>query len=98
MLAEWSPGHRIKLILNTNLILKYQPRFEITEPHSEYFQVLDRALKILDEMPEEYKDVYARRMVSRIQNKARIPSLILRLQTHFELRSLILNSQITISL
>ncbi len=32
--------------------------------------MLDRALKILDEMPKEYKDFYARRMVSRIQNKA----------------------------
>ena len=38
--------------------------------HGFIFQVLDRALKILDEMPEEYKDFYARRMVVRIQNKA----------------------------
>ena len=38
--------------------------------HGFIFQVLDRALKILDEMPREYKDFYARRMVVRIQNKA----------------------------
>ncbi|XP_030065847.1 tRNA wybutosine-synthesizing protein 5 isoform X1 [Microcaecilia unicolor] len=33
-------------------------------------QILDRALKTLDELPEEYKDFYARRMVLRIQAKA----------------------------
>ncbi|XP_069589733.1 tRNA wybutosine-synthesizing protein 5 isoform X3 [Ranitomeya imitator] len=33
-------------------------------------QILDRALKTLDELPEEYKDFYARKMVVRIQNKA----------------------------
>ncbi|KAG8558888.1 hypothetical protein GDO81_017176 [Engystomops pustulosus] len=32
-------------------------------------QILDRALKTLDELPEEYKDFYARKMVLRIQNK-----------------------------
>uniref|UniRef100_A0A8D0G9N7 tRNA-yW synthesizing protein 5 n=1 Tax=Sphenodon punctatus TaxID=8508 RepID=A0A8D0G9N7_SPHPU len=33
-------------------------------------QILDRALKTLDELPEEYRDFYARRMVLRIQEKA----------------------------
>ncbi|XP_056390100.1 tRNA wybutosine-synthesizing protein 5 isoform X2 [Hyla sarda] len=33
-------------------------------------QILDRSLKTLDELPEEYKDFYARKMVLRIQNKA----------------------------
>ena len=33
-------------------------------------QVLDRALKILDELPPDYKDFYARCMVNRIQKKA----------------------------
>ncbi len=39
-----------------SLILKLQTHFEITQPLSELFQVLDRALKILDEMPEQYRD------------------------------------------
>ncbi|XP_063794179.1 tRNA wybutosine-synthesizing protein 5 isoform X2 [Pseudophryne corroboree] len=33
-------------------------------------QILDRALKTLDELPEEYKDFYARKMVLRVQAKA----------------------------
>ncbi|KAM3917390.1 tRNA wybutosine-synthesizing protein 5 isoform 2-T2 [Leptodactylus fuscus] len=33
-------------------------------------QILDRALKTLEELPEEYKDFYARKMVLRIQSKA----------------------------
>ncbi|KAM4698588.1 tRNA wybutosine-synthesizing protein 5 [Rhinophrynus dorsalis] len=33
-------------------------------------QILDRALKTLDELPEEYKDFYARKMVLRIHAKA----------------------------
>ncbi|XP_051704284.2 tRNA wybutosine-synthesizing protein 5 isoform X2 [Oryctolagus cuniculus] len=33
-------------------------------------QILDRALKTLAELPEEYKDFYARRMVLHIQDKA----------------------------
>lgn len=33
-------------------------------------QILDRALKTLAELPEEYRDFYARRMVSHIQDKA----------------------------
>ncbi|XP_077174879.1 tRNA wybutosine-synthesizing protein 5-like isoform X3 [Paroedura picta] len=32
-------------------------------------QILDRALKTLDELPEEYKDFYGRRMALRIQEK-----------------------------
>ncbi|XP_048339679.1 tRNA wybutosine-synthesizing protein 5 [Sphaerodactylus townsendi] len=32
-------------------------------------QILDRALKTLDELPEEYKDFYGRKMVLRIQEK-----------------------------
>lgn len=37
---------------------------------SRAIQILDRALKTLDELPEEYRDFYARRMVLRIQEKA----------------------------
>ncbi|XP_029789998.1 tRNA wybutosine-synthesizing protein 5 isoform X2 [Suricata suricatta] len=33
-------------------------------------QILDRALKTLSELPEEYRDFYARRMVLHIQDKA----------------------------
>uniref|UniRef100_A0A8D2KYM6 tRNA-yW synthesizing protein 5 n=2 Tax=Varanus komodoensis TaxID=61221 RepID=A0A8D2KYM6_VARKO len=32
-------------------------------------QILDRALKTLEELPEEYRDFYGRRMVLRIQEK-----------------------------
>ncbi|XP_002737984.1 tRNA wybutosine-synthesizing protein 5-like, partial [Saccoglossus kowalevskii] len=32
-------------------------------------QILDRALKTLDELPEEYRDFYARKMVTKIQTK-----------------------------
>ncbi|XP_066474751.1 tRNA wybutosine-synthesizing protein 5 isoform X2 [Tiliqua scincoides] len=32
-------------------------------------QILDRALKMLEELPEEYRDFYGRRMVLRIQEK-----------------------------
>lgn len=37
---------------------------------SRAMQILDRALKTLDELPEEYRDFYARRMVLRIKSKA----------------------------
>ncbi|XP_077037346.1 tRNA wybutosine-synthesizing protein 5 isoform X2 [Agelaius phoeniceus] len=37
---------------------------------SRAIQILDRALKTLEELPEEYRDFYARRMVLRIQEKA----------------------------
>ncbi|XP_062434345.1 tRNA wybutosine-synthesizing protein 5 isoform X2 [Rhea pennata] len=37
---------------------------------SRAMQILDRALKTLEELPEEYRDFYARRMVLRIQEKA----------------------------
>ncbi|XP_068926232.1 tRNA wybutosine-synthesizing protein 5 isoform X4 [Petaurus breviceps papuanus] len=37
---------------------------------SRAMQILDRALKTLDDLPEEYRDFYARRMVLRIQDKA----------------------------
>uniref|UniRef100_A0A8C4UM16 tRNA-yW synthesizing protein 5 n=1 Tax=Falco tinnunculus TaxID=100819 RepID=A0A8C4UM16_FALTI len=37
---------------------------------SRALQILDRALKTLEELPEEYRDFYARRMVLRIQEKA----------------------------
>ncbi|XP_069790635.1 tRNA wybutosine-synthesizing protein 5 isoform X3 [Narcine bancroftii] len=36
---------------------------------SRAMQILDRALKTLEELPDEYRDFYARRMVLRIQNK-----------------------------
>ncbi|XP_031223400.1 tRNA wybutosine-synthesizing protein 5 [Mastomys coucha] len=37
---------------------------------SRALQILDRALKTLAELPEEYRDFYARQMVLRIQDKA----------------------------
>lgn len=37
---------------------------------SRAMQILDRALKTLAELPDEYKDFYARQMVLRIQDKA----------------------------
>ncbi|XP_072335199.1 tRNA wybutosine-synthesizing protein 5 isoform X1 [Scyliorhinus torazame] len=37
---------------------------------SRAMQILDRALKTLDELPDEYRDFYARRMVLRIQSKS----------------------------
>ncbi|XP_078084937.1 tRNA wybutosine-synthesizing protein 5 [Mustelus asterias] len=37
---------------------------------SRAMQILDRALKTLEELPEEYRDFYARRMVLRIQSKS----------------------------
>uniref|UniRef100_A0A4W3IKZ0 tRNA-yW synthesizing protein 5 n=1 Tax=Callorhinchus milii TaxID=7868 RepID=A0A4W3IKZ0_CALMI len=37
---------------------------------SRAIQILDRALKTLEELPEEYRDFYARRMVLRIQSKS----------------------------
>ncbi|CAI8011913.1 tRNA wybutosine-synthesizing protein 5 [Geodia barretti] len=33
-------------------------------------QILDRALKTLEELPDEYRDFYARRLVSRIEEKS----------------------------
>ena len=39
-------------------------------PGSRALQVLDRALKILEELPDDYKDFYARRMVLKTQQKA----------------------------
>ncbi|XP_005989578.1 tRNA wybutosine-synthesizing protein 5 [Latimeria chalumnae] len=37
---------------------------------SRAMQILNRALKTLEELPDEYRDFYARRMVLRIQSKA----------------------------
>ncbi|XP_013388936.1 tRNA wybutosine-synthesizing protein 5 [Lingula anatina] len=39
-------------------------------PVGRAMQILDRALKTLKELPEEYQDFYARMMVSKIQTKA----------------------------
>ena len=39
-------------------------------PGSRALQVLDRALKILDDLPNDYKDFYARRMVIKTRQKA----------------------------
>ena len=39
-------------------------------PASRAMQGLDRALKVLEELPEEYRDFYGRRMIARIQDKA----------------------------
>jgi len=34
------------------------------------FQIVDRAIKALEELPEEYQDFYARRLINRIESKA----------------------------
>ncbi|XP_002125620.2 tRNA wybutosine-synthesizing protein 5-like [Ciona intestinalis] len=39
-------------------------------PAARSMDILNRALKVLDELPEDYKDFYARRMVARIQEKS----------------------------
>ncbi|KAL3853893.1 hypothetical protein ACJMK2_013192 [Sinanodonta woodiana] len=39
-------------------------------PATRAMQILDRALKTLDELPLEYREFYARRLVHRIQSKA----------------------------
>jgi len=33
-------------------------------------QVVDRAIKMLDSLPADYKDFYARRLITRIQSRA----------------------------
>lgn len=38
-------------------------------PFSRAQQIVDRALKALDELPEDYKQFYAQRLISRIQTK-----------------------------
>ncbi|XP_046584131.1 tRNA wybutosine-synthesizing protein 5-like [Haliotis rubra] len=40
------------------------------QPAARATQILDRALKTLEELPPEYRDFYARRLVTRIQTKA----------------------------
>ncbi len=39
-------------------------------PAARASQVIDRALKILDELPPEYKDFYARTLMNKIKQKA----------------------------
>ena len=39
-------------------------------PASRSFQILDRALKTLEELPDCYRDFYARRLIARIEKKA----------------------------
>lgn len=39
-------------------------------PASRAFQIADRAIKALEELPEEYRDFYARRLINRIEKKA----------------------------
>ncbi|XP_052234433.1 tRNA wybutosine-synthesizing protein 5-like isoform X1 [Dreissena polymorpha] len=39
-------------------------------PATRAFQITDRAIKALEEMPAEYRDFYARRLISRIEQKA----------------------------
>ncbi|WAR09939.1 TYW5-like protein [Mya arenaria] len=39
-------------------------------PAGRAFQIADRAIKALEELPEEYRDFYARRLINRIENKA----------------------------
>ncbi|XP_070545756.1 tRNA wybutosine-synthesizing protein 5-like [Ptychodera flava] len=43
---------------------------------SRAMQILDRALKTLDELPLEYKDFYARRMVAKIESRAYANDLV----------------------
>ncbi|NXS02625.1 TYW5 protein, partial [Oxylabes madagascariensis] len=64
-------------IQSSSLKFKY-PSYDKTDTYgnkdptaaSRAIQILDRALKTLEELPEEYRDFYARRMVLRIQEKA----------------------------
>uniref|UniRef100_H2ZI59 tRNA wybutosine-synthesizing protein 4 n=1 Tax=Ciona savignyi TaxID=51511 RepID=H2ZI59_CIOSA len=39
-------------------------------PAARSMDILNRALKVLDELPEEYRDFYARKMVAKIQEKS----------------------------
>ncbi|XP_045178484.2 tRNA wybutosine-synthesizing protein 5-like [Mercenaria mercenaria] len=39
-------------------------------PASRAFQIIDRAVKTLDELPEPYREFYARRLIDRIEKKA----------------------------
>ena len=39
-------------------------------PASRAFQIVDRALKTLEELPDGYRDFYARRLMDRIKSKA----------------------------
>ena len=38
-------------------------------PAERSMQVLERSLKILEELPDDYKDFYAKRMITKIQQK-----------------------------
>jgi len=33
-------------------------------------QILDRSLKLLDSLPDEYRDFYARKLITRIQSRS----------------------------
>ena len=39
-------------------------------PVTRAFQIVDRAIKTLEELPSEYRDFYARRLIARIEKKA----------------------------
>lgn len=38
-------------------------------PASRAMQIMDRAMKALEELPDSYKDFYARRLITRIERK-----------------------------
>ena len=38
-------------------------------PATRAMQIVDRAIKALQELPEEYRDFYARRVVSKVKDK-----------------------------
>jgi len=39
-------------------------------PATRAFQILNRALKTLEELPDEYREFYAKRLILQIQSKA----------------------------
>ena len=39
-------------------------------PAGRAFQIVDRAIKALEELPREYKDFYARRLIDKIEKSA----------------------------
>ena len=41
-------------------------------PATRAMQIVDRAIKALQELPEEYRDFYARRVVSKVKDKCYI--------------------------
>jgi tRNA wybutosine-synthesizing protein 5 len=43
-------------------------------PASRAMQIMDRALKALEELPDSYKDFYGRRLIAKIEKKSLVHS------------------------